>query len=83
MASANARIDVPNRWSGDRWLLFANGTVGSHDVAGIFRDADIVIAMDWNANWAARPLAKRIPEPQVVRGVVGALRKVSGPDHTR
>lgn len=72
---------VPERWSEDRSLMFATGTVGSRGVARMFREADIVIATDWNATWAAWLLAKRIPGPEVVHGVAGALRKVSGPDH--
>ncbi len=71
---------VPQRWSKDAAVLFATGTVWSREVTSMFKQSDIVIALDWNATWAAWLLAQRIPGPEVVHGVAGALHKLSGPD---
>lgn len=71
-----ARV-VPDRWAKDRSLQAASGARWSPEVRGLFRSADVVVATDHDATWAAWQLARRIPGPHVVQGVAGAVRRLS------
>lgn len=70
-----ARV-VPDRWSSDRSLMALTGGCWSADVRRMFLASDIVVALDANATWLAWELAHRIRGPEVVYGVVGAVRKI-------
>lgn len=71
-----ARV-MPDRWAKDRALQAASGARWSPEVRALFRSADLVVATDYDATWAAWQLARRIPGPHVVHGVAGAVRRLS------
>lgn len=61
----------------DRALMLSTGTVWSAAVREEFAAADLVIAHDYNATWAAWQLARRLPDPDVVFQTEGAVLKLA------
>ncbi|MCW2854251.1 MAG: hypothetical protein JWM84_3915 [Nocardioides sp.] len=68
---------IPEKWWSDNSLRLATGCVWSPLVRQEFRRADMVIALDWNATWAAWLLARRISGPHVVHTADGAALKLA------
>jgi hypothetical protein len=68
---------VPDRWAKDNALRLLTGVLWSSEVRVAFAAADLVVATDAKATWAAWHLARRIPRPPVVYGTAGALRALS------
>ncbi len=65
----------------DRRRMLSSGVSRSAEVHAEAAAADVVIALDYNATWAAWQLARRIPGPAVVfqpEGVVAPLTQPRG-----
>ena len=63
----------------DRRRMLASGVVGSAVVREEAAAADLVIALDYNATWAAWKLARRVPGPAVTFQPEGLVRRLTEP----
>jgi hypothetical protein len=63
----------------DRRRMLASGVVRSAVVREEATAADLVIALDYNATWAAWKLARKVPGPAVVFQPEGVVRRLTDP----
>lgn len=63
----------------DRRRMLASGVVRSTAVREEVAAADLVIALDYNATWAAWKLARKVPGPTVVFQPEGVVRRLTDP----
>jgi hypothetical protein len=71
---------LPKRLRTDRRRMLATGVVRSSVVREEAARADVVVAVDYNATWAAWQLARRVPGTAVVFQPEGIVASVTRPD---
>lgn len=68
---------LPERIGQDRRRMLASGVIWSRTARAEFAGADLVVADDFNATWAAYLLAGRVAGPEVVFQAEGAVLKLA------
>ena len=72
---------LPATFGRNRRVMLATGVTWSPVVREEFARSDLVVALDYNATWAAWQLARRVPGPAVAfqaEGAVASLTQAQG-----